>query len=98
MRALITLLLLLFIGNSLTGQEKIGQNDTDSALLHTKYLPDIKYDLEESTFRHTLNSVSVLTISPTCVQLPDAPSTLELQPARRIADSRIARIFFIYRY
>jgi len=42
MRALITLLLLVFIGNSLTGQEKIGQNDTDSALRHTKYLPDIK--------------------------------------------------------
>ena len=42
MRALITLLLLVFIGNSINAQEKQGQNDIDSALLHTKFLPDIK--------------------------------------------------------
>lgn len=42
MRALITLFLLVFVVNHIIGQEKLPQNNTDSALLHTKYLPDIK--------------------------------------------------------
>jgi Fe(3+) dicitrate transport protein len=37
-----TLLLLILSGLSLNGQDKTNKNDVDSALLHTKYLPDIK--------------------------------------------------------
>lgn len=37
-----TLLLLILSGLSVNGQDKTIKNDVDSALLHTKYLPDIK--------------------------------------------------------